>query len=619
MIEKQSLFSPTGVYGEPLFNLIDFSEKNYDFEKTAGIHPEILAYKSQLQPEPNKTYVHILALGAGEYYGPNLNNDFFNWKGLAHDHTTTPHMHTHGFKTFLNAHAFAHHVNKDPEKAYGDVLLSVLNEKMKRVELVVAIDHKKCIANGGGKTLDRILAGEYPSTSMGCRVPYDVCSICGNKAKTRNDYCDHMKNEAGKIYPDGRKVFVYNEFPKFFDISFVFIGADRTSFVLEKIASHDIGVEKLAGDSGLSKNLRKKSGTTLQRIVPHLQKKVQRQSHNTPKLLTFGKINTMLKRERESSMTAVSQIGMMPQSNLVFKNGPAIIVKNDSNRKVVMLEKSAAFKIAESIKHSDIFKDVNSLPMGRAVPMLVGKEPDLPKPIIGRMAASPDLGRTLGEAGGMGVVLKPHEFQRTLLMRSGQGRLADELEERNRIFGATPKIIRSMRISVSPSGGVSPGMMDMLGPILQQRSAITPIALRRISITRVPMGDMDDDYEHDGSYDDSSSEEHGLPPEISGMLSRIGGMYNGYRSDLLDNIEGLLQGSTSGPMMSAISKMRGGDYVDDDLMKALYTIPLAYFSHAYWNRCCCDGRTPEEFALTFTEKNPNIAHYLAESLANKRN
>lgn len=46
------------------------------------------------------------------------------------------------------------------------------------------------------------------------------------------DYCPCMRTMRGKILPDGRKVFVYNDFPKFFDISFVWIGADRTARVM---------------------------------------------------------------------------------------------------------------------------------------------------------------------------------------------------------------------------------------------------------------------------------------------------------------------------------------------------------------------------------------------------
>ena len=234
---KESVFSSYTESGEPLVRLLSHVGNSNGLEKTAGIHPEVLKFKQMLEPEPNKTYVHILALGAGDYYGCNLNNDYFAWSALSHDCTTTPHQYLHGYKTFLNAHSFAHHVNKDPAKSYGDVILSTLNHKMKRVELVVAIDHERCERNGGASILQKIHDGQYPSTSMGCRVPYDRCSICGNKAKTRAQYCEHMKLMPGKVLDDGRKVFVYNDHPRFFDISFVFIGADRTSFVLEKIAN----------------------------------------------------------------------------------------------------------------------------------------------------------------------------------------------------------------------------------------------------------------------------------------------------------------------------------------------------------------------------------------------
>jgi hypothetical protein len=49
---------------------------------------------------------------------------------------------------------------------------------------------------------------------------------------TRADYCEDMRLRPGQILPDGRKVFVYNDFPRFFDISFVWIGADKTARVM---------------------------------------------------------------------------------------------------------------------------------------------------------------------------------------------------------------------------------------------------------------------------------------------------------------------------------------------------------------------------------------------------
>lgn len=68
------------------------------------------------------------------------------------------------------------------------------------------------------------------------------CSICGNKAPKILDYCEHAKSMMNKILPDGRKVYVDNPKPKFFDISFVHVPADRTAYTLKKVASDNSAV-----------------------------------------------------------------------------------------------------------------------------------------------------------------------------------------------------------------------------------------------------------------------------------------------------------------------------------------------------------------------------------------
>jgi hypothetical protein len=71
-----------------------------------------------------------------------------------------------------------------------------------------------------------------------CKVPYDVCTICGNKSRTRDDYCACVREIGmGKILDDGRRIGVVNLHPRFFDISFVFIGADKTAKMMAKLAS----------------------------------------------------------------------------------------------------------------------------------------------------------------------------------------------------------------------------------------------------------------------------------------------------------------------------------------------------------------------------------------------
>lgn len=71
-----------------------------------------------------------------------------------------------------------------------------------------------------------------------CKIPYDVCTICGNKAPTRKEYCDHLKYEMGRIYPDGKQAAALNPSPRFFDSSWVIRPADRTGHMLKKVADH---------------------------------------------------------------------------------------------------------------------------------------------------------------------------------------------------------------------------------------------------------------------------------------------------------------------------------------------------------------------------------------------
>ncbi|MFH1266787.1 MAG: hypothetical protein ABIK89_13750, partial [Planctomycetota bacterium] len=72
-----------------------------------------------------------------------------------------------------------------------------------------------------------------------CKIAFDVCSICNNKATSRHGpgpgknltkkmletpspgYCDHMKLAAGRHLQDGRQIFVDNPNPVFFDVSYV--------------------------------------------------------------------------------------------------------------------------------------------------------------------------------------------------------------------------------------------------------------------------------------------------------------------------------------------------------------------------------------------------------------
>lgn len=63
------------------------------------------------------------------------------------------------------------------------------------------------------------------------------CSICGNRAPTRAQYCNHLKFQMRDVI-DGKKVAALNPSPRFFDISWVFRPADPTAFMLKKVANN---------------------------------------------------------------------------------------------------------------------------------------------------------------------------------------------------------------------------------------------------------------------------------------------------------------------------------------------------------------------------------------------
>jgi len=141
-----------------IFTYVIDAERNY-LEKTAAeYHPTIASYINDAKPIKGKTQVLITALGAGEYWGDNVNGDYFPETALAHPGTD------YGYETFKHyAKVFKHHINKPSSPSYGEVLLSVYNPVYHRVELVVTIDHALA-----PDIISRVESGDYPDWSMGC-------------------------------------------------------------------------------------------------------------------------------------------------------------------------------------------------------------------------------------------------------------------------------------------------------------------------------------------------------------------------------------------------------------------------------------------------------------------
>lgn len=244
-----------------------------------GIAPPVKSVLSTLKPDEN-TYVLSTALSYSEHFGPNSNNDYYGYnphlkyngllnawdnigKSLDNDRRKGREW-SHGYPCFYGGAVYAHHRNSDPQTlGFGDIIFAHANPVMKRVELVLRIFDRVARDRGHGHFLERLDRGERVDTSMGAKVPFDLCSIdtdweeirklmkqfdpkkhkhwgdvvlqahakkpIRGVARTRAEYGPYMRRQAGQVLEDGRRVYVYNDIPKFFDESLVIVGADRTA------------------------------------------------------------------------------------------------------------------------------------------------------------------------------------------------------------------------------------------------------------------------------------------------------------------------------------------------------------------------------------------------------
>ncbi len=217
-------YSSRGIIGNDRLALI----------KCAG--EEFVAQARKIHFEPDEIPLHVIAMGSTEGYGPNRNADGFKEAALR--------KYAQTFVKF--ARIYKHHKNKDPDKSYGVVKLAMYNDAMRRVELLLALNKTASAAARNGGLVDEQFVKEAESGddipwSMACKIPFDVCAVCDNKAPTRNEYCDSIKmggtctglgckNGLGEVLESGLIQHVDNPDPCFFDISKVSRPADRTAY-----------------------------------------------------------------------------------------------------------------------------------------------------------------------------------------------------------------------------------------------------------------------------------------------------------------------------------------------------------------------------------------------------
>jgi len=259
-LDKTIEFDTVDRLGNCFAEAIQITRRGGGLEKVAGqLHPEVSAYLRNLKSDPKYQYVLMTPMGSFEYWGMNQNGDIFPDSALAFNRDRDnplpvilaleekwlsrfgkkcpPGNYTNfGHKTFLEALRYRHHANKNPDIAYGDITLAVWNPAMHRAEVISRHDREKAKRVGAEEIISDLDAGKSRQISMGCKVPFDVCTLCGHMSKTPHDYCEHLRTMMGSILPDGAIVGAVNLFPRFFDLSDVFIPAARESGVIMKVA-----------------------------------------------------------------------------------------------------------------------------------------------------------------------------------------------------------------------------------------------------------------------------------------------------------------------------------------------------------------------------------------------
>lgn len=229
-----------------------------------GLHKEAMEKRAalfddsvrDLKPVKGREYIHVITTGAGETYSANSNGDYFNETSRVHS-LPFPKEGSEkelrlggGLKEFHNktykqfGGVYKNHQNAMKKGTpVGGVTDAAYNDKMHRGELLLSVDSDAC-----ANELQKMAQEEPVFFSMACAVPHDICSVCGNKASTRKEYCEHLKHNMLALTKEGHQVYAINDTPVFHDISFVFRPADKIAIglrrlsVLDKEASESIPV-----------------------------------------------------------------------------------------------------------------------------------------------------------------------------------------------------------------------------------------------------------------------------------------------------------------------------------------------------------------------------------------
>lgn len=196
-----------------------------------------------------------------------------------------------------------------------------------------------------------------------------------------------------------------------------------------------------------------------------------------------------------------------------------------------MIFDTSSEKHASHRKLSEILKDIPAGPFTQeTLPKLESAEEDIPKDVLDHMGEMP-LGASCSTPAMMGIVLKPREFQRIMLVHIGDRDLADKLDRDNVTFGPDSDVDSSIPVE---KGHVDSGLKEMLtalGLLRGRSSAAAALEGRAASLPS------------------RSREKRPAKTSDTPVMKKIAAAYNGYRRALLKKANQISQFLTTDPQL----------------------------------------------------------------------
>lgn len=526
-MEKYALIRGEDEFGVNVFPL--FGRGQAVFEKVAEPHiqRDVSRFIDQFSPLPGYRHMLVTAMGATEYWGSNANADGWPEAGLIHCPSTWTGDPAHdkelaktwsyGFPTFYNACVFRNHRNKDPRKALGHVDLAAWNARMRRVELVLHLREELCRAFDGMYFWDKVDRGESIDVSMGGRVPYDLCTVHAIPEVIAEVIAKNYRPELHK-HPGQAVLQVHKSLIAKTGRGIPGVAETRREYCHEMLAMPN---------AILPNGLR----VYVDNDYPDFFdiSCVFRGADKTAKSMRY------LPRKRAWAL------GFSVPARAATSNSSEVPMTAQTLRKVAAVRPKAA----------EIKKE-GPPQVGGGFRLATEREEDLPRDVLQTLGSLP-LPEALSGLTGAGIVLRPREFQRIILIQMKEPALADDLEAAGEVFPRAPGM-ETCGCCTSPAGRLG----GLLASALSGRSIFWPQLQKRHACLIVA-----------SSPPPAKVASHSHP-----LLTKLGYAYNGYRHAVLEGLPHVVRSSEMDPILSAWRTSRE---------ELLSPESLGYAKHAFFD------------------------------------